>query len=29
MFTTYEFLNDVSDLRNWFDGFFNEQTLFK
>jgi len=25
MFTTYNLLNDVVDLRNWFDGFFNEK----
>jgi HSP20 family protein len=25
MFTTYDLLNDVSDLRNWFDGFFNDR----
>lgn len=25
MFTTYDLLDDVADLRNWFDGFFNER----
>ncbi len=25
MFTTYDLLNDVADLRNWFDGFFNDR----
>jgi len=25
MFTTYDLLNDVTDLRNWFDGFFNDR----
>jgi len=25
MLTTYDFLNDMSELRNWFDGFFNER----
>jgi len=25
MFTTYDLLNDVADLRSWFDGFFNER----
>jgi HSP20 family protein len=25
MFTTYDLLSDVADLRNWFDGFFNER----
>jgi HSP20 family protein len=25
MLTTYDFLNDMSDLRNWFDGFFSER----
>jgi HSP20 family protein len=25
MFTTYDFLNDVNELRNWFDGFFSDR----
>jgi len=25
MFTTYDYLNDVNELRNWFDGFFNDR----
>jgi len=25
MFTTYDFLNDVNDLRHWFDGFFDDR----
>jgi len=25
MFTTYNFLNDVNELRNWFDGFFTDR----
>jgi len=25
MFTTYDFINDVNELRNWFDGFWNER----
>ena len=25
MFTTYDLINDVSDLKNWFDGFFNDR----
>jgi HSP20 family protein len=25
MITTYDFLSDMSGLRNWFDGFFNER----
>jgi HSP20 family protein len=25
MLTTYDFLNDMSGLRNWFDGFFDER----
>ncbi|MFH0976193.1 MAG: Hsp20/alpha crystallin family protein [Spirochaetota bacterium] len=29
MFTTYDLLNDVTDLRNWFDGFFNERSYLE
>lgn len=25
MLTTYDFLNDMTELRNWFDGFFNDR----
>jgi len=25
MFTTYDFLNDVNELKNWFDGFFTDR----
>jgi len=25
MFTTYDYLSDVNELRNWFDGFFSDR----
>jgi len=25
MLTAYDFLNDMSELRNWFDGFLNDR----